>query len=296
MKKISIAAGIALAFAAGSALAADLPARKAPPAFVPPPPAFSWNGLYGGVNIGYGFGNGDAMRGGQLAGQNNAAGAFDGPIQLWNGSTNLNGVLGGGQIGYNYQFNPWLILGFETDIQAADLRSNQNLVGGYVSPLGVANTGFATANQYVDWFGTARGRIGFTMPSWPNLMVYGTGGFAYGGVEYAHVYTRVSNGTGWGSQASATTSETRVGWTAGGGVEYTPMSFPSWSVKAEYLYTDLGSAGQTGVGALGFGAGAPATLALYSSNNTAFRWHTVRAGVNWHFNPFGSSAPVLAKY
>jgi outer membrane immunogenic protein len=299
MAKFPVAAGIALALVAGSALAADLPSRKGPPpVYVPPPPAFSWTGLYGGVNIGYGFGNGDLMQGGQIAAQNIAGPFFDGPIGLWNVPVNLNGVLGGGQIGYNYQFNPWLVLGFEADIQAADLRARQNIASAYLSPFwGVPSSGFATANQYVDWFGTARGRVGFTFPSYPNLLIFGTGGLAYGSVEYAHVYTRIDNvPPAWGSQAAATHSDTRVGWTAGGGVEWTPLAFPAWSLKVEYLYTDLGTVGQTGLGAASFGLGAPASLLNVSTNTVAFRWHTVRAGLNWHFNPFGAPAPVLAKY
>jgi outer membrane immunogenic protein len=298
MTKLPVAAGLALALVAGSALAADLPSRKAPPVYIPPPPVFSWTGLYGGVNIGYGFGNGDISRGGILAAQNiPGTGFFDGPIETWRVPVNLNGVLGGGQVGYNYQFNPWIVLGFETDIQAADLRSSQRSAGGFMSPFfGVPSSTFQTANQYVDWFGTVRGRIGLTMPSYPNIMIYGTGGLAYGGTEFAHVSTRVDNCFGFGSQATATTTQTRVGWTAGGGVEWTPMAFPAWSAKIEYLYTDLGQVSQIGGGFTGFSSVPIGPLSQTSINTVALRWHTVRAGVNWHFNPFGSSAPVLAKY
>lgn len=301
MAKASYLAGVALALVAGSALAADLPSRKAPPpAFVPPPPAFSWTGLYGGVNIGYGFGASSSIRGSELITQAPGLGAFTGPVDVaagaWNMPTNLNGVLGGGQIGYNYQFSPWLVVGVEADIQAADLRSSQAAGVSYISPVtGAGITGYANANQYVDWFGTVRGRLGLTLPSWPNLMIFGTGGFAYGSVESAHRYTRF-DGSALATQASATTTTTATGWTAGGGVEWTPMAFPAWSLKVEYLYTDLGSVNQVGTGFYSAGAfGGPATM-LVTGNQANFRWHTVRAGVNWHFNPFGSSAPVLAKY
>ena len=57
MNKFTAAASVALALVAGSAFAADLPSRKEAPVYVPPPPSFSWNGLYGGINIGYGFGD-----------------------------------------------------------------------------------------------------------------------------------------------------------------------------------------------------------------------------------------------
>jgi outer membrane immunogenic protein len=295
MAKASYLAGVALALVAGSALAADLPSRKAPPpAFVPPPPAFSWSGLYGGVNIGYGFGDGSSVRGGQLVAEV-APGVYDNFGPVWNTPSNLNGVLGGGQLGYNYQFAPWLVLGVEADIQAADLRSSQGVGSAYVSPNAGALAGYTNTNQYVDWFGTVRGRIGLVMPSWPNLMVYGTGGFAYGGAESAHRYT-LFNGAGSAWQSAGTISTTSTGWTAGGGVEWSPMSFPSWSVKVEYLYTDLGSLRDSGTGFAGFGgvAGAPAFLGTV--NEASLRWHTVRAGLNWHFNPFAASAPVLAKY
>ncbi len=64
MNKFTAAASVALALVAGSAFAADLPSRKEAPVYVPPPPSFSWNGLYGGMNIGYGFGAGGQEWGG----------------------------------------------------------------------------------------------------------------------------------------------------------------------------------------------------------------------------------------
>jgi outer membrane immunogenic protein len=161
------------------------------------------------------------------------------------------------------------------------------------------------SNQYVDWFGTVRGRLGLTLPSYPNLMIYGTGGFAYGSVESAHRYTRFDSFTGLASQASGSTTNVNTGWTAGGGVEWTPMAFPSWSLKAEYLYTDLGPVNQNGSGYYSgatfannnngaLGDAANGTTVLATNSQASLRWHTVRVGVNWHFNPFEAVAPVLA--
>lgn len=318
MAKASYLAGVSLALFAGSALAADLPARKAPPAFVPPPPSFTWTGLYGGVNIGYGFGAGNALTGGEVVAQQPrnffTGGQLDTSGGVWNVPVNLNGVLGGGQLGYNYQFNPWLVIGFEADAQAADLRNNQSAGTAYPSALGnnPAIVGYMNSNQYVDWFGTVRGRIGLVLPSYPNLMVYGTGGFAYGSVESAHRYTRIDTGTGpfgaLASQASGSTTNTNTGYAVGGGVEWTPMSFPTWSIKAEYLYTNLGPVNQNGIGyysgstfAANDGAACLGNLScingstvLATQSNTTFAWHTVRVGVNWHFNPFEAVAPVVA--
>ena len=102
------------------------------------------------------------------------------------------------------------------------------------------------------------------------------------------------------SQASGTTTNTNTGWTAGGGVEWTPMSFPSWSLKAEYLYTDLGPVNQNGDRLLQrldvclLNGGLPGTTVLATTSQASLSWHTVRVGVNWHFNPFAAVAPVLA--
>src|SRR5512136_2035483 len=97
--------------AAGAAQAADLPYRKAPPppAYIPPPPIMTWTGLYGGLNLGGGWQDASSSN------VWNPAWAWSGPG--WNpgwggwGSGNSGGsggVVGGGQIGYNYQFSPWL--------------------------------------------------------------------------------------------------------------------------------------------------------------------------------------------
>ncbi len=264
MKKILLSA-VALAALTGSALAADLPSRKAAPVLPPPPPPPMWTGFYAGLNIGGGWGAGggnsniwnlDGMNGGVT---NNIGGR--------NGS---GGVIGGGQIGYNYQISSLALggmgalIGAEADFQGTSMGSNGNggnyyYFGNYGSRTGVS----------VPWFGTVRGRIGLTVM--PTLLIYGTGGFAYADVQRG-------NG-GWNGNQSAT----QTGWTAGGGAEW--LFMPNWSAKAEYLYTDV-SGGNSGWGNnLG--------ISLNSVNNHT-RWNTVRAGVNYHFN--WGAAPVVAKY
>ncbi|WP_442755283.1 outer membrane protein [Methylocystis sp. JAN1] len=294
MTKYSVAAGIALALVAGSALAADLPSRKGPPpAYVPPPPAFSWTGLYGGVNIGYGFDAGGNPEAGSFA---YLAPAVPGFAGTWSNPHNLNGVTGGGQVGYNYQFSPWLVLGVETDIQAADINTQQNFAGFGSNPLGPATNHVPVINsaQSVDWWGTVRGRIGLVMPSYPNLMVYGTGGFAYGQVNHTVSVNDLFPALGASQIGRGTYFNTNTGWTVGGGAEWSPMSFPAWSLKVEYLYTNLGPTYVALPGALNAGAFLGANFIGAHVSPTQF--HTVRAGLNWHFNPFAASAPVLAKY
>jgi outer membrane immunogenic protein len=204
------AIAIGAALAAGSAQAADLPSHKAAPDFAPPPPVFSWTGAYVGLNAGGGF-TADTGFGGR----------------------DFSGVVGGGQIGYNLQLSPMFVVGLETDFQGTSLSSNAGWFAPQVS---------------LPWFGTVRGRLGLTLLN-SQLLVYGTGGFAYGELK-----------TPW-------SNDTHTGWTAGGGVEWAFL--PNWSAKVEYLYTDLENNA-------GWGWVAPQRT----------KFHTVRAGVNYHFNLF----------
>ena len=155
------------------------------------------------------------------------------------------------------------------------------------------------STKNVDWFGTVRGRIGFTPISIPNLMIYGTGGFAYGQVVNNVGFADNFLNLGISAIGNGYYDNTKVGWTAGGGVEWSPSMFPSWSLKAEYLYVDLGSTTANsvplngGVPALARRGTSPMFAATHSSPT---RFQTVRAGINWHFDPFAAiaSAPSSA--
>ena len=269
MKKTLLSTASILLFA-GSALAADLPTKKA--AVAPPPAPLMWTGFYAGLNLGGGWnaGNGNSDRwnvDGQNGGITNNLGA--------GGSS--GGVIGGAQIGYNYQISTaslvgmGVLLGAEADFQGTTMGSGGGSQYGYLLNINGANTtyvpGWVGGGVSLPWFGTVRGRLGLTVM--PTLLVYGTGGFAYADVQ--------RNG-GWQNSA------TQTGWTAGGGVEW--MFMPNWSAKAEYLYSDVsGGNGVWGYESLGNN--------LNSGNNHT-RWNTVRAGVNYHFNL--GAAPVVAKY
>jgi outer membrane immunogenic protein len=270
MKRHISAAAVALALVTGPALAADLPSMKAPPPILVPPPVFSWTGFYVGVNLGGGWrdhnndNNNFALDAFLFPGFFGGVGPFGlgaGPFPFafggWgNNNNNSGGVVGGGQVGYNYQFSPWLVVGVETDFQGTSIGSGGGNGGGWWGGNG---------GPRLPWFGTVRGRIGVT-PLDPHFLLYGTGGFAYGEVRSG----------GWWSNWR----RTETGWTAGGGVEWAFL--PNWSAKVEYLYTDLSSNND---GGWGWGWG----------NNRHFRFNTIRAGVNYHFN-FGSPAPVVARY
>jgi outer membrane immunogenic protein len=288
---------IAACLAAGAAAAADLPSVKGPPA-PPPPPAFSWTGPYVGLNIGHGWADSTTINGFALTPAFAFTGAFWAPT-----SPNASGVIGGVQAGYNYQFNgTGFVVGFETDFNGADVQGT-NFVGG--SP--VTGTGvipFIRTHQSLDWFGTVRGRVGYAIL--PSLLVFGTGGFAYG-----HTSNNFVIGFTNGYFDGASHGSTRTGWAAGGGFEW--AFTPNLSLKFEYIYVDLGN-GWT----LWDGAGGnpccvcnngcppnpqpqppgPATF-ISAQTGTPNRFHTARVGLNYRFNLFGPAvtAPsVLASY
>lgn len=118
-------------------------------------------------------------------------------------TTDPSGFAGGLQGGYNYQSGQFVI-GLETDIQLSN-----------------ADDTFAAYKFSNPWFGTLRGRIGWAMN---NILLYGTGGFAYGGLDL--------------DAFGMSESKTLTGWALGGGIEVALA--PQWSARAEYLYTDLG--------------------------------------------------------
>ena len=230
-----------IALSAGSAFAADLPSRKAPPpvAYVAPPPVFTWTGFYVGLNAGAAIGNS----------------RYD--WQPFGNSFNQGGVAftGGGQIGYNWQTGP-LVLGLETDINYRGASNNSN--GGL----------FGATNLGSGYFGTVRGRLGFAMD---RVLFYGTGGLAYGNARFPATSVGIGP-AGVMALSRIDNPGTRLGWTAGAGVEYAFTR--NWSVKAEYLYVDLG---RNSANYVDLFTGAPVALQARNSD------HIVRAGLNYRF-------------
>ena len=229
------AAAAALTVAgAVSAQAADLPTRKEAPApiFVPPP--FTWTGFYIGGNAG-----GIWSTGGNASTTLYAAGFPFLTANFPNANINNSnsGFIGGGQAGYNWQTGAF-VFGVETDFDGSTLSRSRTIVGpSFVEPIAGLND-FFTANGKIslDWLGSTRGRIGFVATPDNRLLIYGTGGFAYGGGSgHLNIYD-ATNGWYW---ASSNSNATRTGWTVGGGVEYAFTN--NWIIGAEYLYFNLGT-------------------------------------------------------
>jgi outer membrane immunogenic protein len=194
------------------------------------------------------------------------------------------GFIGGGQIGYNWQFNNWLA-GFETDIQG--LSSNKGGNSGTVVVPSPAFPAFPLTETFnnqnrVDWLGTVRGRLGWLAT--PAFLIYGTGGLAYGGVKASTAINQMIAPPDPSIPASGFggVSETRAGWTAGGGFEW--MFAPNWSVKAEYLFFDLGSVSyDIPLAIVAIAAPTLATGSATAHISETFRGNIARAGINYHF-------------
>jgi outer membrane immunogenic protein len=294
-----------------SAMAADLAVKASPP---PAVAVYNWTGWYAGLNAGGIWPNSDAVTHSAVAGPcfpgvggcTPGVPGTDAGTTLAAGSTfnaglgNGAGFIGGGQFGYNWQFNGRGVAGFEADIAWTSQNKNAAFASSTVFPgiAGTAEAYNATISSHLDYFGTVRGRLGFLAV--PSFLLYGTGGLAYGGVRSSTVENVlvtppascagvVCAGAGGGSF-----SDTRVGWTAGAGGEW--MFAPNWSAKLEYLYYDLGRANYpTALSQVCNGAGCFFNGVVFGSTtgttSLRFTGSIARVGVNWHFN-----GPVVAKY
>ena len=298
MKKVLLCAASIAAFTS-AAFAADLPSRRAPPVFVPPPvPTFTWEGFYFGVNAGADFNNYDSYRQtGITAGAvaNLATGVRD-PLLV----TRSTGFAGGGQIGYNFNLDGGFIgssLGIFSNTLSpifggraggpifgveADIDATTNVA----SALYIGTTNLATSyRSHPDFVGTARGRLGY---AFGNVFVYGTGGLAYANVRDSIIQRDAAGGVaGVGS-----TSGLRLGIAYGGGIEYAipTASFVNFfkasavTVKAEFIHYELGST----------------TVAYQSGTNTynvrfQEKGNLARLGVNYKFGGV-TPTPVVARY
>lgn len=220
IKKHTLLALLTSAALSSTALAADLPTKA--PAYAPAA-APIWNGFYVGVNVGYGR-------------------AKTSSPEL--GDNTQQGFIGGGQLGYNWQFAPNWVFGVEGDFQgSAQNRSDT------VTAFGITGT----VDQKLPWFATARARFGYAAGP---VLIYATGGAAWS--EYKAEVSALG--------ITVSSSATKTSWTAGGGLEW--MFAPHWSTKVEYLYIDSGDQSVT----------------LFDVPvHGRVKDNIVRAGLNYHF-------------
>ena len=239
---------VALAAALQPAAAADLPvAYRAPQNYV----IFTWTGFYFVAHGGGAWGRKDATTQPLVVG-----GVLVGPP---GNSLDVSGGLAGGQIGANYQAGSW-VLGVEADASWADLT------GSNACPTGIVGV-TANCNAKVNALGTVAGRLGFALD---RVLFYGKGGTAFANDKYEI-----------NSIVAYRANETRWGWMAGAGIEYSFTD--NWSAKIEYNYLDFGSRGVRFTDTTGF-------FGLDTSIRE--RIHVAKVGINYRFG----WAPVGVTY
>ena len=247
MKRLLLTTVSALALiSARPGFAADLPTRmpvKAAPAPLPALlPAF-WSGCYLGGHLGWGWGSktfADTPNGvlaDFLLGQSSV-------------DVDTDGFLGGGQIGCDYQFATSWVIGLEGNFSWANIKGSS-------SP--PAFIGTETFDAKTNWLASVTGRLGY---GWDRWLLYAKGGVAWANDKY-----NITNYLGtWA------TSETRTGWTVGGGLEWAFAN--NWSAKLEYQFYDFGNRDLTFASA-GFGN---------EVENVKQQIQTVKLGLNFRFH------------
>jgi outer membrane immunogenic protein len=253
MKRALVSLSI-LGFALAPAFAADLPVKARPmaPAAVV---AYNWSGCYIGGNVGAGWLRDDQTRIGNVAG-----GVFNDNM----GSGSHTNLIGGGQIGCDYQFASSWVVGLQGMVNfGSNTESHANpTFAGFRDETTLKHTVTGTA------------RLGYLFA--PQVLGYVKGGAAFARVDYTNFQPS--------GALSETASETRLGWTIGGGVEW--MFAQGWSVFGEFNYLDFGTRD------VAFTA-APGTVNPASIIRTRLSESQALFGVNYKFNWAG---PVVARY
>jgi outer membrane immunogenic protein len=163
------------------------------------------------------------------------------------GDSEGSGGFGGGTVGYNWQFpGSQFVFGVEVDAAGASIKDSftEDLGGGVL----------LTQEFKTNSFGSVTGRAGFAMDA---VLFYAKGGYAWANnkASISALGTTFSD------------SQTHSGYTIGGGLEY--LFTPSWSAKAEYMYTSLG--------------GETYNLGGVPLDSGSLDFHTIKVGVNYHF-------------
>lgn len=237
------------------------------------PTAANWSGFNIGINGGFSWSNAHTQ-----------FKPLPGPSQLPNGDggiqpslmpTNMTGGIFGFQIGYNWLLYayPNLYLGLETDMDWSSLKGTAkgDAIGNDVEHLTVFNNVLST-QQKSTWFGSLRGRLGFSPIS--SFLLYGAGGLAYGSMQVSANTNFIPGGYG-NEEYPAALSLTLPGWAAGGGLEWALKK--NWSVKFEYLYYNLGSVSEVADPIIPN----PPFQTKYTWSNPV---QLIRIGLNYHFS------------
>jgi|SRR5579872_889651 len=271
MRKLLLGAAGLVALSSVNVFAADLPLRAPAPVEA----AFSWTGLYVGGNVGW-HGGSDS-----ISTVSNPVG-FPPPINakmdaLTPTSLKPQGATAGLQIGYNWQIDRFVV-GIESDANWLEGSASRHLIFPFATGNFVPVGSFMDNSVSSRFIGTFRPRAGFTVD---RLLLYATAGAAFGSIKTIDSFCNNGCPTPAGNSDSATGIATKVGWTAGAGAEWAITN--SWSIKAEYLFVNLGSFSTLNLGSANCGAFLiPGSCSI--STNHKYADNIVRVGANYHFN------------
>ena len=307
MRSILFGTVAAIAVGAAPAAAADLGRVPVKAPVMAPVAVYNWTGFYIGGNVGYSWGRGSGdlagtattttrtrvfrTAGPTLISDDTVVGAAV-PFIGTGSANNIDGIIGGGQIGYNWQSGP-VLFGLEADFQGSGERGSSTFCQTLACPVG-SLTG--SVDHKLRWFGTVRGRAGW-LPT-DRVLLYVTGGLAYGQIDSDY-----SLGFLGAPLTGFSTKNTKAGYTIGGGIE--GALWGNWTAKAEYLFMDLGNFG-SGTGAAtttasvnllntpqqGFNTVIDTSTTASGAFSNRFRDHIFRVGINYRFGP----EPVVARY
>jgi outer membrane immunogenic protein len=286
-------AGFAVSALIAPAIAADMP--------VPAAPVVTWTGFYVGANAGYALSTNSSVNSVGIPNPCTATSSvgcaglpnFNPPNVYSQSSAQAatfstpsgrnGGFIGGGQVGWNYQFDN-TVVGFEADLQAVTGSSHSfTLASATPAPTfpGAPVNQTATVSTKLDFIGTVRARAGYLWT--PNFLVYITAGLAYGEAEINSSITQSVAGPPQFTPYSATgtDSNVRFGGAIGAGLEW--MIAQNWSVRGEYLYVGLGTANvnSTLVNTDHINGGSLSTTAVVTS--ARFNENIARGALNYHF-------------
>jgi outer membrane immunogenic protein len=281
----------------------------------------NWGGIYLGINGGYGANDVNIYS--TSVGYGPGTGGYISNVAtpIVSGSataTYFGGPVVGGQIGYNHEFNNHIVIGGELDLDYADINNSHiNNTSSWNYAISASNTNISATGVRtgLNWIGTARMRLGYSLG---NFLPYITGGLAYGSLStngvsatgFGYGYDNLPNNsstTFLGNASNASYSSLNIGWALGAGAEYKVAE--NWSVKGEYLYTQLaglsGSAMTSGAYYSNYynSGSTPQTVTNQATgpiftNSTmgVFGIHQARVGLNYHTDWLAAKAPVIAKY
>jgi len=260
MKRLLLAsvAAVGLVIPGAGLLAADLPVKAPPVPYIPP--QYNWTGFYIGANVGGGA---------------PSATIFDAITDVAVTSVGKGAFFGGGQVGYNYQFSPYAVVGLEWFFDGiASSNSNSTFFVPTTIPVTPRIGTFFSASGQADWVTTITARLGVTGPQMDHVLIYTKGGGGW--AQWSATLTDLAN------LASGSVSKTTSGWVWGAGIEWAFAQ--NWTAKFEYQYLGLSN--------ISFNPGFFVTP--LNTRNPNVQMATV--GINYLFNYGPAPAPVVSRY